>query len=92
MSTRDEKAWRFDIISLAIAVMSLAVSGAAGVVGYKAWTRPAPADPTYIPSFGQSDNPETIDGGEGAVGFSSSWTSTRTERFALSQRSLTTTK
>ena len=68
-ATRDEKASRFDIISLAIAVMSLAVSGAAGVVGYKAWTRPAPADPTCIPSFGQSDNPETIDGGEGGRRF-----------------------
>ena len=69
MATRDEKASRFAIISIAIATMSLVVSVVAGGIGYKAWTRPAPADPTYIPTFGQSGNPETIDAGDGGRRF-----------------------
>jgi hypothetical protein len=69
MAARDGKVSRLDVISIAIASLSLAVSAVAGVVSYKAWTRPAPADPTYIPTFGQSGKPETIDAGEGGRRF-----------------------
>ena len=69
-----------DIASVMIACLALAVSSYLGYranvisneakeISYKAWTRPAPADPTYIPTFGQNGKPATIDAGQGGRDF-----------------------
>jgi hypothetical protein len=89
MAARDGKVSRLDVISITIASLSLAVSAVAGVVSYKAWTRPAPADPTYIPTFGQSGKPEPSTLARVVVSFSRSWTGIRAERSALSPGSMT---
>jgi len=49
-----------EIASLVTAVASLVVAGVAGVLAYKAWTRPFPADPTQIPTWGTIEAPESI--------------------------------
>jgi hypothetical protein len=80
MAARDGKVSRFDIVSVVIASLSLAVSGYFGYqankisneareISYKAWTRPFPADPTSIPTFGKSGGAELIDAGEGGRKF-----------------------
>jgi hypothetical protein len=69
MAARDGKVSGVDIVSIAISSLALVVSIVAGGVSYRAWTRPAPADPTYIPTFGQSGKPVTIDAGEGGHRF-----------------------
>jgi hypothetical protein len=68
MAPRDRKHSGLEILALIVAFLSLAVSGLAVVLGYAAWKRPLPPDPTDIPSFekvnkeNKEDNYETIDG------------------------------
>lgn len=69
MTARSGRSSGLEFLSIILAILSLAVSIGAAVIGIAAWRRPFPPDPTVIPTFGQSGNPERIDAGEGGRRF-----------------------
>lgn len=56
-------------IANASAIASLVVSLIALVLAYQAWTRPVPADPTRVPTWGEPARPRMIDSTASAQSF-----------------------
>jgi hypothetical protein len=58
-----------DRVSMAIAFISLLVSLSALGISWTVWKKPPPADPTIIPTFGESGKPKYINAGDGGRRF-----------------------